>query len=116
MNVIMLPIIIIVLLFLILLPILQVFLSLKEDKRLGLIIPGLTLILSVIVPTIVNLAEPGVTSILILYVVLAGGSIIVNMTIYIICRVIVNNKNKGKNGPKKPESSEITKMKIEDLG
>jgi len=116
MNIIMLPIIIIAILCLILLPVLQIYLSLKEDKRLGLIIPGLTLIISVIVPTIVNLAQPGSVSILILYIVLAGGSIIVNMAIYLVCRIIVNNRDSGTKGLGKSEPKELDKMKIEDLG
>lgn len=115
MNVIILIPVIVILFFVITSPFLQVYLSLKQNKLIGLILPVVTMLLTIVLPIIVNLAEPNSISILILYSIIGSGIIFMYLVIYFVCRQRVKKLSNHKSN-EDYATNELDKMNIKDLG
>jgi hypothetical protein len=84
--------------------VLQVFLSLRKNRWLGLILPTIYILLSLVLVLANPLVIGGKTLFLaiVVYVLMPAG---INLIIYLACRTRVKEKNQ----------SEIEKMSIQDL-
>lgn len=91
---------------------LQIFLSLRKNKWLGMIIPALDGLLILGMVGIVLLRNANIVNIILLYMIFLVLALILHMAIYFICRMILKDRIKRRDPITKQE---MIKMQVKDL-
>ena len=98
--------------------VLQIFLSTRKSKGVGLILPAVTFVFSIILSAAVTLfvapAPSGVDVLMLIIGLIVPANIptIILLVIYAICRLVRKDKENNKSQP----GDQINKMNIQDLG
>lgn len=102
--------------------VLQIFLSTRKSKGVGLILPAVTFAFSIILLAGVTLyvapAPTGVDVLMLIigFMVPTNIPTIILLVIYAICRLVRKDRNDNENNNKILLSNQIDKMNIQDLG